>query len=62
MELVIDNKDAFQYGFQVPKKSILRRLAVNLFLESCIMVISRKYDAGFHFLDVGRGRICHTHL
>lgn len=62
VELVIDNKDAFQYGFQVPKKNILRRLVVNLFPESFIMVISYRYDADFHFLDVGRGRICHSHL
>lgn len=60
MELVLYNKDAFQYGFQVPVKSILRKVVVNLFPEGGI--ISCRYDAGFQFLAVGEGRICHLHL
>lgn len=62
VELVLFNKDAFQYGFQVPEKAILRRLVVNLFPEGGVMVIFRWYDAGFQFLAVGEGRICHPHL
>lgn len=56
------NKDAFQYGFWVPEKGILRRLVVNLYPEGGIMDISRRYDAGIQFLAVGEGRICHPHL
>ena len=62
VELVLYNKYVFQYGFQVPEKGILRRLVVNLFPEGDVMVISHRYDAGFQFLAVGEGRICHPRL
>lgn len=61
VELLLYKKDAFQYGFQVSEKGILRRLVVNLFPEGGVMVISWD-DAGFEFLAVGEGRICHPHL
>lgn len=61
VELVLYNKDAFQHGFQVPGEDILRRLVVNLFAEGGVMVISSRCDAGFQFLAVGEGRICHPH-
>lgn len=62
VELVLHNKVAFQYGFQVLEKGILTRLVVNLFPEGGVMVVSCRYDAGFQFLAVGEGRICHPHL
>lgn len=60
MELVLYNKDAFQCGSQVPEKDAFRKEVVNLFPEGGI--ISCRYDAGFQFLSVGEGRICHPHL
>lgn len=51
VELVLYNKDAFQYGFQVPEKDIFRKGVVNVFPEGGI--ISCRYDAGFQFLAVG---------
>ena len=44
------------------KKGILRRLLVSLFPEGGMMVICHRYDAGFQFLALGKGRICHHRM